>query len=126
MTDNAHSISRRARTAIGVAFVASAMVVASALAGLGFASSAPSAAQYQYGKRVAICHYTGSKRNPWVTIQINLHAWPAHLQHGDSLGPCGKNPPPPPTHHGKPKGHQHGSPMPKHGHGSNAGHGHDK
>lgn len=88
MTDNPHAISRRARTGIGVAFVALAMVVASALAGLGFASSTPSAAQYQYGKKVVICHHTGSKTHPWVTILIDIHAWPAHLQHGDTLGSC--------------------------------------
>jgi hypothetical protein len=121
MTDNAHTISRRARTVVGVAFVALAMVAASALAGLGSASSAPSAAQYQYGKKVAICHYTGSKRKPWVTLHIDLHAWPGHLKHGDVLGPCGKNPPPVPTHH-------HGAPTPKHGqgNGSNGGSGHNK
>ena len=120
MTDNAHTISRPARTAIGVVFVALAMVAASALAGLGLASNTPSAAQYQYGKKVAICHYTGSKRNPWVTLRINLHAWPAHLQHGDTLGACGKNQPPPPVRHGKPKPTNQGynAPPPKHGNGS--------
>jgi hypothetical protein len=125
VTDNAHAISRRARTGIGLAFVALTMVVASVLAGLGFASNSPSATQYQYGKKIAICHYTGSKRHPWVTLRINIHAWPAHLQHGDKLGACPSVLPPPPKHHGKPKpmGHHHIAPPPKQGHGNKGGNG---
>jgi hypothetical protein len=118
VTDNAHTISHRARTGIGLTFVVLTMVVASVLAGLGFASNSPSAAQYQYGKKIAICHYTGSKKHPWVTLRIDIHAWPAHLQHGDKLGVCPSVLPPPPKHHGKPKGHHHHVvPSPKHGHG---------
>jgi hypothetical protein len=64
------------------------MVSTSVLAGIGFASSTPSAAQYQYGNKVAICHRTGSKKHSWVTIRIDLHAWPGHLKHGDTLGAC--------------------------------------
>ena len=162
VSDRSHAASRRARIGVGVAFIAVAMVLASVLAGLGFASSTPSSAQYQYGKTIAICHHTGSsahpwvtlhvdihswpfylqhgdtlgacagttgtqtpgqnqdgkkvaichyvpaKTPPWVTLHIDLHAWPGHLKHGDHLGPCGNNLPPSPTHHGPPHGHGHG------------------
>ena len=33
--------------------------------------------------RVAVCHRTGSERNPWVQIEISRSALPAHQQHGD-------------------------------------------
>ena len=88
MSTHPNPVSRRARLALGVAFVAVALVAASALAGIGFASSSPSAAQYQYTKIVAICHHTKSKKHPWVTLRIDLHAWPRHLQHGDTYGGC--------------------------------------
>ena len=47
-----------------------------------------SAQQYQYGKKVVICHHTGSKKNPHRTITVSQNAWPAHQRHMDTLGPC--------------------------------------
>jgi hypothetical protein len=85
------------RLGFGVVFVVVALVAASVLAGLGSASTSPSASQYQYGKKIAICHSTGSKKHPKVTLRIDIHAWPAHLQHGDTLGAC----PTPPAPTGK-------------------------
>jgi hypothetical protein len=46
-----------------------------------------SAAQDQYKpKKVTICHRTGSGKR--VTITISENALPAHLAHGDTVGPC--------------------------------------
>ncbi|HYY75798.1 MAG TPA: sigma-70 family RNA polymerase sigma factor [Gaiellaceae bacterium] len=38
--------------------------------------------------KVAVCHATGSKKNPAVTLQVASAAAGAHLSHGDQLGPC--------------------------------------
>jgi hypothetical protein len=61
-----------------------------ALASIGAAvspSRTPAAAS-QYPKKVTICHRTHSKRNPFVTITVSRNALPAHLGHGDRIGPC--------------------------------------
>jgi hypothetical protein len=104
-------VSRRARLVLGTAFAGVALVAASALAGIGLASNSPSAAQYQYTKIVAICHHTHSKAHPWVTLRINLRAWPGHLQHGDTYGGCTAAQLTPP----KPKARA--PKLPAHGHG---------
>ena len=84
---------RRNRTLLGVAVVTIAIVVAVALAGLGFAArSTPTAAKSpatsQYGGKITICHHTTSLKNPVVTIKIAPSAWPAHKKHGDTMGAC--------------------------------------
>jgi hypothetical protein len=39
---------------------------------------------------VTICHRTKSKKNPYVTIRVSRNAVPAHLRHGDGIGPCSR------------------------------------
>ena len=41
-----------------------------------------------YGGKVTICHHTHSKKHPFHTITVSANAVPAHLRHGDTLGPC--------------------------------------
>jgi ABC-type sugar transport system substrate-binding protein len=70
----------------GIVLVAvSASVIAAAALG---SSPGASSRQYQYPLKVTICHHTGSEANPFVTIAVSEHAVPAHLAHGDTLGPC--------------------------------------
>jgi hypothetical protein len=64
------------------------------LAGVGYAAglvhfthSSATSAQYPPSK-VTICHHTHSQHNPFVTITVSEHALPAHLGHGDTVGPC--------------------------------------
>jgi hypothetical protein len=69
-------------------------VTAFAAAGMGSVGAAVSpagapASASQYEKKVTICHRTGSKKNPFRTIRVSRNAVPAHLRHGDALGPCG-------------------------------------
>jgi hypothetical protein len=74
------------------AALAAVSVAAAALAVTGMAavgSSAGPAASLQYEKKVTICHRTHSKKHPFVTIRVSRRAVPAHLRHGDALGPCG-------------------------------------
>jgi hypothetical protein len=67
-------------------------LVFAALASVGTAvsPSATPAASEQYPKKVTICHYTGSKKNPYRTIRVSRSAVKAHLKHGDALGTCSK------------------------------------
>jgi hypothetical protein len=43
----------------------------------------------QYGpNRVTVCHRTSAKPQKWVTLVVSRSSLPAHLRHGDTLGPC--------------------------------------
>jgi hypothetical protein len=46
------------------------------------------AAQAQYEGRITICHRTGNRNRPFITITVNGAAVPAHLRHGDTVGAC--------------------------------------
>jgi hypothetical protein len=72
---------RMRRAAVAVALATSLLVVFAALGGVGVARSAISSAQYQYGKKVTICH-------KGHTISVGKAAEPAHVRHGDSVGTC--------------------------------------
>lgn len=65
-----------------VAIVAASVVAFASLGGVGLAQSAVGLAQYQYGKKVSVCH-KGKH-----TIRISTRAWPAHKRHGDTVGTC--------------------------------------
>ena len=77
---------RRAGVAAGIGVLA-----VGALASVGAAVSpkrtSAAGAQYQPHK-VMLCHHTHSKKNPFVTIIVAKKALPAHLRHGDTIGPC--------------------------------------
>ncbi len=71
-----------------------AVVLFAVMGGIGMAQSAIALAQYQYGhggqyqygKKITICH---KGKN---TITISVNAWPAHQRHGDTEGPCAAAP----------------------------------
>lgn len=72
-----------------VAALASVALVSVVQAARSVSAQRPAAAAVEYPKKVTICHRTGSKKNPFVTITVSRNAVPAHLRHGDRLGRCG-------------------------------------
>jgi hypothetical protein len=74
--------------ALAVAALASMGGVGYAARLVGVSNISPVAAQYPPSK-VTICHHTHSQKNPFVTITVSERALPAHLGHGDTVGPCG-------------------------------------
>ena len=74
---------RAQRMGFAAALSAAALVSLGLLAGVGFAGSSVSAAQYQYGPKgkTTICH-------KGKTITVGNPAVKAHLKHGDTVGAC--------------------------------------
>jgi hypothetical protein len=79
---------RRALVVGAVAALASVALVSVVQAARSTSAQRPAAAD-QYPKKVTICHRTGSKKNPFVTITVSQNAVRAHMRHGDRLGRCG-------------------------------------
>ena len=73
--------------ALAVAALASVGGVGYAARLVGGSNISAAAAQYPPSK-VTICHHTHSQTNPFVTINVSERALPAHLGHGDTVGPC--------------------------------------
>lgn len=73
--------------------VVAGIAAAVATAGIGAAGvpTGGSAVTKPYPEKVTICHRTGSKKHPFVTIRVSQNALKAHLKHGDSVGACGAN-----------------------------------
>jgi hypothetical protein len=109
--------------AIAAVVTGATLVPLVAFGGVGLAKNSPSASEYQYPGanqyKVRICHYTHSKKHPWVIINVSKSALKAHLKHGDVLLPTGTTCPPKvttsaPTTHGNSgtngdQGKQHGN-----------------
>ena len=74
------------RTALAAVLALSSLGVFAAFGGAGVGSA--TAQEYEYEKKVTICHRTGSETNPRTTIQVSENALDSHLAHGDTLGPC--------------------------------------
>jgi ABC-type sugar transport system substrate-binding protein len=77
---------RGQRSFLAMLMTAAAVTALGAVGGIGAGGGSVASAQYQYGK-VTICHVAGQSGNR-VTITVAASAVPAHLDHGDTLGPC--------------------------------------
>jgi hypothetical protein len=74
---------------VGVAGGVCALTFAALVSvGAAVSPSGTPAVSAQYPKKVTICHKTGSKKNPFVTIRVSRNALKAHLKHGDAMGTC--------------------------------------
>jgi hypothetical protein len=78
---NVEDRGRKRRVAAAASTVLGAVVLFAALGGIGLAGGVISVVQYQYGKKITICH-------KGKTITISQKAWPAHQRHGDVQGTC--------------------------------------
>lgn len=51
-------------------------------------TTVPTTTTVVVSRKVALCHKTGSKKHPYVTINVAQSAVKAHLRHGDAFGAC--------------------------------------
>jgi hypothetical protein len=51
-------------------------------------TTVPTTTTVVVSRKVALCHKTGSKKHPYVTIKVAQTAVKAHLRHGDAFGAC--------------------------------------
>ena len=75
------------RSFVATLLAAAAVTAFAALGAIAVGGGSVASAQYQYGGKVAICHVAGQSGQR-VTITVAGPAVPAHLAHGDTLGPC--------------------------------------
>ena len=73
---------RRSRVVTTIIATVVAVAAFASFGGIGLAHGVINLAQYQYGKKITICH----KQKRTITVSVN--AWPAHQRHGDTVGPC--------------------------------------
>ena len=115
--------------AIAAVVTGATLVPLVAFGGVGLAKNAPSASEYQYPGanqyKVTMCHYTHSKKNPAVVINVSNHAVPAHLRHGDVIVAAGttKAQCPPKVTTTAPTKHGNSGTNGNHGNGNNGKHG---
>lgn len=72
----------------GIVFAAAAL--AGAIGILASPAQAPSADAQYPPKKITICHKTGSRRHPFVTIRVARSVLRRHLRHRDTVGPCSR------------------------------------
>lgn len=73
------------RTALAAVLAVSSLGVFAAFGRAGL-DAAMAQYEYEYGKKVTLCHHPNQPPNE--TIRVSESAVPAHLAHGDTLGPC--------------------------------------
>ena len=78
---NLRGSGRRGRIAAWVVVATVAVAAFASLGGVGLAQNAIGLHQYQYGKKVIVCHKGKS-------IRVSTRSWLAHKRHGDILGTC--------------------------------------
>jgi hypothetical protein len=118
---------KRLRLVLAGGVSAALLIPLIAFGGIGFAKNSPSVGQYQYGKgKTTICHRTGSKKHPMHTIVVSNSAVPAHLRHGDTLGPCPPRTAPTTSSSSSNKGKDKGEHGNGKGNGNGNGNGHGK
>jgi hypothetical protein len=73
---------------LAAAAVTAALLVPLAVFGAPALATPQHAASAQYQYKVTVCHLTGSKKHPAVTISVAASAVAAVLKGGGHLGPC--------------------------------------